>query len=285
MAEDGGHNEAEDGPETSTQQGADWARVPGCGTVFYAFGSGILLAVAFTGLAAVLTDSRTASLFFLEVGLLAGVLVYLVGTGHRVGEVLRLNRVTTSAYPLALMLGVALLFANFSAAVLLGPSARDIELVTGDISTVERMLLVLTVALAAPVVEEALFRGLLQGVLEARMRPWLAIAMTALPFALLHGPGPAIFFFFWSLPLGWVTWRTGSIRPGIVVHAVNNLVGLIGLLSAGPIDPESVESGPRLVMMALLILPLSGMWAAWLSWRIGQVAGHTTKQDEALPLA
>ena len=64
-----------------------------------------------------------------------------------------------------------------------------------------------------------------------------------------------------------------------------NVVGLIGLLSAGPIDPESVESGPRLVMMALLILPVSGMWAAWLSWRIGQVAGHTTKQDEALPLA
>lgn len=264
---------AEPRPEPELESSAERARTPGCATVLYAFGSGLIFALLATGIATYLTDSTTASLFFLELGLLAGVVAYLVASGFRVSTVLRFGRVPHAVYPLALLLGVALLIANIAATTLLGPSLRDIELVTGAMSTAERLMLVLTVALAAPIIEESLFRGLLQGVLESRLRPWLAIAAAALPFALLHGPEPAIFFFFWSLPLGWVTWRTGSIRPCIVVHAVNNLVGLIGLFATGPIDPDTLESGPGMVMTAMLVLPAAALWAAWLCVRIVRLAG------------
>jgi len=130
------------------------------------------------------------------------------------------------------------------------------------------------VILVAPVIEEALFRGLLQGALEGRLRPWLAIVFAAVPFALLHGLTPALFFFFWSLPVGWVTWRTGSIRPGIVVHALNNLVGLIGLLAAGPLETEPVEQGVGGLVIAIAVLVMAALWSVELCARIGRIAKH-----------
>ena len=250
-----------------------WVRDPGCGTVLGAFASGLLLAVVSAGVGSLLTDSLSASLLFLEIGLIGGVAIYLVATGHRLGEAFRARPVAVSAYPLALLLGIALLFANSSATVLLGPSTRDIELVTSAGSLAERMIMALTVAIAAPIVEEALFRGLLQGVLERRLRPWVAIVGAALPFAAMHGPQAAIFFFFWSIPLGWIAYRIGSIRPGIVVHAVNNLVGLIGLLAAGSVDPAALEADSSYVPIALVILPAAALWAAYLCRRIAEVAG------------
>ena len=245
---------------------------PGCGTVLGAFAAGLTLASVFGALGAFVFESLSASLLFIEIGLLAGVVVFLAATRHRLGPLFRIVPVPVSAYPLAILLGIALLFANSAATILLGPSVRDIELVTSSASILERVILTLTVVLAAPLVEEALFRGLLQGVLERRARPWFAIVGAAAPFALMHGPTAAIFFFFWSLPLGWIAWRTGSIRPGIVVHALNNMVGLMALLAAGPIDPGSLERGPGLIVAAVLILPVAALWAVHLSRRIVEVA-------------
>lgn len=252
----------------------DWVRGPGCGTVLAAFAAGLLAAVAAAAVGSLITDSVSASLLFFEIGLLGGVVIYLVAAGQRIREAFRLGPVAGAVYPLALLLGIALLFANSAAAVLLGPSSRDMELVSSAVSAAERVIMMLTVALAAPVVEEALFRGLLQGALERRLRPWVAIAVAAVPFALMHGPRAAVFFFFWSLPLGWITWRTDSIRPGIVVHAVNNLVGLVGLLAAAPFDPASAEGEEELIPLALLVIAAAGLWAVHLCRRIAAVAGE-----------
>lgn len=264
------------GPEQADASGnaaMEAARVPGCATTVAAFAIGFGFASLAAGLGFLLTHSRVAVFLFVEAGLLGGVLAYLKLSGYRLSEALRLRPVPSAAYPLALQLGFALLLANFAATVLLEPSVRDIELVASPTGVWERAALAVTVALAAPVGEEMLFRGLLQRALESRLRPWLAIATAALPFALLHGPEPALFFFFWSLPVGWVAWRTRSIFPGVVVHAVNNLVGLAGLLFTGPIDPASIEPDRTLVATALVILPVAGLWALRLCLRIGRLIG------------
>lgn len=263
-------------PEVLDASGAAEYRAPGIGTVLAAFATGFALAALLGGAGVFLFQDSLAALFFLaEVGLLGGVVAYLAASGRRVAEDLRAGPVPTATYPLAVKLGIALLLANFAATALLGPPIRDIEFVAATESAAERIVLTVTIALAAPVIEEALFRGLLQGALEARLRPWLAIALAAMPFALLHGPLPAIFFFFWSLPVGWVTWRTGSIRPGVVVHALNNMVGLIGLLTAGSLEAESVERGAGAMMLAVAVLVLAALWAVRLCRRIGLVAGAT----------
>ena len=76
----------------------------------------------------------------------------------------------------------------------------------------------------APITEEIVFRGVLVGgLLRMRQKPWVAIVLPALVFALFHGTftqivGTTIF----GIICGWLYWHTKSLLPGILVHIVNN---------------------------------------------------------------
>jgi membrane protease YdiL (CAAX protease family) len=249
---------------------------PGIGGAVAALGVGLGVAALSAATASFFIDVSVAALMLLvELGLLAGVVLYLTVTHRRIAEVLRLRAVPSPIYVVAIKLGLALLLANFAATALLGPPVYDFELRTGSQGLWERGIFALSVVFVAPVVEESLFRGLLQGALESRLRVWFAIIIAAVPFALLHGPAPAVFFLFWSLPVGWVVWRTGSIRPGVVVHAVNNLAGAIGLLAAGEGDPGSFEPQRQLGWLAAALLLLAALWSVRLCQRIGALAGES----------
>lgn len=85
------------------------------------------------------------------------------------------------------------------------------------------LTLLLTV-LISPVVEEYLFRG----ALLSRLRPYgdsFAIAASAVLFALMHNSLPQLFLALGvGLVLGWLTVRTGSLRTGILLHMLVNLL-------------------------------------------------------------
>lgn len=80
-------------------------------------------------------------------------------------------------------------------------------------------------AVMAPLAEEVIFRGAIQNVLLKtwKGKPWYAIAFTALLFAAIHGnPAQMPHAFLIGLLLGWLAFHTGSIVPGILIHAINN---------------------------------------------------------------
>jgi membrane protease YdiL (CAAX protease family) len=258
-------------------------RTLGVGAAVAALGVGIAAAALAVALGSMLIGGSVPVLMLLvEVGLLGGVVVYLLATRRRIAEALRLRATPSRVYVLAVQLGMALLVANFAATFLLGPPTYDFELPAGSGGLWERLVFAVAVVLVAPIAEESLFRGLLQGALESRMRAWSAIILAAVPFALLHGPQPAVFFLLWSLPVGWVAWRTGSIRPGIIIHAVNNLVGAIGLLAAGQVDGRSLEPDRGPAWFAAPLLALAALWSVRLCRRIDQVAGgvETGSRDD-----
>lgn len=81
-----------------------------------------------------------------------------------------------------------------------------------------------------PWIEEAAFRGWIQGMLESTYGPAVGIAATAGLFGLLHlGRGTTPIFFGLGLLLGVVTWRAGSIRPAVLLHGAANLWALVPL--------------------------------------------------------
>lgn len=82
----------------------------------------------------------------------------------------------------------------------------------------------LTVGILAPLGEELVFRGaVLRALLRWTPRHWMAIAISALLFALIHAnPAQMPHAFLIGLLLGWLYYRTDSILPGIVYHWVNN---------------------------------------------------------------
>ena len=85
----------------------------------------------------------------------------------------------------------------------------------------------LVVTLVAPFVEELLYRGLGFGLLTPFVGPWPAILITGVAFGLAHGlvlglPVLTIF----GVALGWLRWQTGSVVPGMIVHALFNGLAL-----------------------------------------------------------
>jgi membrane protease YdiL (CAAX protease family) len=85
---------------------------------------------------------------------------------------------------------------------------------------------VLEYVVFAPVFEELAFRGLLFAMLRRRFQFLPAALMSASLFALAHGYSLIGFVsVFWSGFLwAWIYERTGSLIPGMVAHATNNLL-------------------------------------------------------------
>ena len=92
------------------------------------------------------------------------------------------------------------------------------------------------VVVAAPVVEEVLFRGLLYRYLRGRLRGGIglggAVAVSATVFAVLHIVIPPILVM--GIALALVAERYDSLYPGMVLHAVNNglVIALLALAVA-----------------------------------------------------
>ena len=83
------------------------------------------------------------------------------------------------------------------------------------------------IAIAAPVVEELLFRGFLQNALTKYVPVWGAILLSSFLFALVHLQPYAIpGLMSLSIAFGYLYHRTGSLRTNIILHMANNVFAL-----------------------------------------------------------
>jgi membrane protease YdiL (CAAX protease family) len=85
----------------------------------------------------------------------------------------------------------------------------------------------LVVAIVAPIVEELTFRGVGYSVLEPFGR-WFAIVAVGVTFGLAHGLVEALpILVAFGAGLAWLRSDTGSVYPGILLHAAFNGASLI----------------------------------------------------------
>lgn len=119
------------------------------------------------------------------------------------------------------------LVAAFAYAVLIGePHQKDIAKSFGTIP-----IQVVLIVFVAPVSEEVCFRGMLFGGLRERLPRIAAAVISGLIFGGLHAVTgitavPPLIVFGFVLALLYE--KTGSIIPGILLHALNNSVALLG---------------------------------------------------------
>jgi CAAX protease family protein len=85
----------------------------------------------------------------------------------------------------------------------------------------------------APVFEELAFRGLLFAILRRKFRFLPAALISAAIFAIAHGYGLVGFIsVLWSGVLwAWMYEKTGSLLPGILAHAINNLFVCLAVMA------------------------------------------------------
>lgn len=151
-------------------------------------------------------------------------------------ETLRLHAASGRAVALAFVMGVALwLVDSWLGGVTVALMGYDPPVPPGIYpqSVGAAALIFVGMALGAPLGEELFFRGYMQRAYE-RMRPVVAIVLVAVLFALFHmslvGLPPRLPI---ALALGYVAWRSGSLWPGVALHAANNMMSVFLLALVG----------------------------------------------------
>ena len=92
-----------------------------------------------------------------------------------------------------------------------------------------------TVCVAAPLLEELLFRRVILSGLLRRMRVWKAVAWSSLLFAVAHlNPWQAVPAFAMGCLFGWIYARTESYWTTVVLHFVNNALTIAVVAFMGP---------------------------------------------------
>lgn len=135
-----------------------------------------------------------------------------------------------SAFWTALMVSVAMI----AAAILIEPISLLLPEMDGATKlAIERLLKgplwvgLLSVSVFAPFFEEWLCRGMILKGLLKKMKPVWAIIISGIIFGLIHGnvwqaiPASLI-----GMLLGYVYWKTGSLKLTMLMHCVNNTLSL-----------------------------------------------------------
>lgn len=106
----------------------------------------------------------------------------------------------------------------------------DADLAWGSLPVMIVSLIEFTVL--APLFEEFAFRGVLFGTLRRKFAWWPSAAISAGIFAGAHGYGALGFIsvFVSGLLWAWIYEKTGSLLPGMIAHAANNLLVCLSII-------------------------------------------------------
>jgi membrane protease YdiL (CAAX protease family) len=139
-------------------------------------------------------------------------------------------------------LAVVAMVAQLVVSALLPSDPNDLDASPNHITSriVALGLVVLFTTPLQAIGEEYAFRGYaMQAFGALSRRPWVAIVISGLLFALAHGIQNAPLFldrFTFGLMAGYVVYRTGGLEAGIALHIWNNLVAFGFALLLGDID-------------------------------------------------
>lgn len=134
---------------------------------------------------------------------------------------------------------------------------------------------ILSIAIMGPILEEMLFRGALQGYLQAICgKTWVAIVISSLVFGVVHmNPAQMPFAFLLGILFGWLYYRTGSLLPGIVGHVLNNFVATVNMALYGnaPIE-ELIGSSTAMWVGTVVAAAICCLAAVWLDRKLPKAA-------------
>jgi membrane protease YdiL (CAAX protease family) len=212
---------------------------------------------------------------------------YLAGAGPPLTtararrSLLRANRLSSAVWVWALLAGslgvVALVLGLRTANRLVSLPAQQLP----NFANIPRLTVVSLLLFAAPVagvIEEAAFRGYMQGPIERRYGVAVAILVTGVMFAVAHLDFTLILLPYYiavAAIYGAVTHLTDSILPAVVLHTGGNLFSNLDLWLHGQAEWQTPSTGGLLVwssgadaafwlsVIALLMAIAAMLWAFW----------------------
>ena len=144
---------------------------------------------------------------------------------------------------------------------------------------------IISITIMAPLVEELLFRGAIQGyMLRKGMKPLNAILIASAIFGIVHmNPIQIPFAFAIGLIFGWLYYRTGSVVPGIIGHFINNSIACLQMatLTEEEFNTKTIEwlgAGPTYALFAISLAVMIGMFL-YLKTRLAEAPAY---KEEAM---
>jgi len=148
---------------------------------------------------------------------------------------IRLNSISKFDITNSIMLSIGIVFFSDEIDRLIGiiiPPPNILNNINSSLSINNPLALILIFISAVPIAsfaEEVLFRGYLQQILE---KQWgnitKAVLMSSLFFALIHLiPYWLIQIYLLGIIMGYLSWKTNSIIPSMILHAINNTMAFL----------------------------------------------------------
>ncbi len=158
------------------------------------------------------------------------ILLINIRKGLRYKEYLALTSASVRATAVWLAVTAVWIWVSDLATDYLGCTAGE-DIVNEIFATaVSYPLLWIAICIAAPLMEEILFRGFIYKGFQAAYGHWPAIIVTTIGWALLHagyGACELVVVFISGILLGYIRFRTGSLYPCILLHAFVNCLSIM----------------------------------------------------------
>lgn len=129
--------------------------------------------------------------------------------------------------------GLQQLSAQLMTSAQLNPEPQQVvqEIQKGEFSLFQQVYLMLVTIIAAPVVEEILFRGILYPTIKRAGYPKVALWSTSIVFALTHQNAPSFLsLVFFAIILTLLYEETGNLLAPIVAHSCFNTANFVLLM-------------------------------------------------------
>lgn len=173
----------------------------------------------------------------------------------KLSQEILLKRTKRANYGVAFLLGVSVWLFNvgfislIDKAGLFQGSFETMENLLGFIGVSNIFISILVVGIVAPFAEEVLFRGVIYNTLSKGMTMPAVIIIQGILFGIYHGNLiQGLYATFLGILFGYVTYKTKSLWPSIIMHMVNNTVATISPLILG----KSFEKLFSLIMLLII---------------------------------
>ncbi|MBB1192159.1 hypothetical protein DNC80_00540 [Flavobacterium sp. SOK18b] len=166
--------------------------------------------------------------------------VLTMGTTFVIIHRKRINRQETSNYDFGIgSIKIVLLLCFATVAILIGiefpivsqiPIPEYMQKILLDSESDTGVYSFITIVIAAPILEELIFRGIILNGLLKSYSPLKSIIISSLLFGLMHlNPGQFIGASMGGILSGWVYFKTKKITLPIIIHMTNNFLAFLAI--------------------------------------------------------
>lgn len=166
---------------------------------------------------------------------------------------------------------IPLVFSTLFAINILSSIVEIPDLLTDEFEVLSSSIIgIIAIAVVGPIQEEIIMRRvIMKSIYDQKKKVWLAIIISSVVFAVIHGnPIQMVFALPAGILLGWLYYRTGSLLVPITGHIVNNSFSCVDTrtkLTESIYGADATLSQPSVAITFAICIIIAAVLIVWLN--------------------